>query len=95
VTGRIENVVVGWIERVEDLLDDLQLLCEDVLVTSPGSSEVLRHALDDAIFYRDPPQECRACEAAANLCSQCAETLAISLTYLRTAKELGLDSDRR
>jgi hypothetical protein len=57
--------------------------------------EVLRQALDDAIYYRDPPQECRACEAAANLCSQCAETLAISLTYVRTAEELGLDGDRQ
>jgi hypothetical protein len=55
--------------------------------------EVLRRALDDAIFYRDPPQECPACEAAANLCGQCAETLAISLTYLRTAKELGFDAE--
>ena len=55
--------------------------------------EVLRQALDDAILYRDPPQDCPACEAAANLCSPCAETLAISLTYLRTAKELGFDGD--
>jgi hypothetical protein len=53
VTGKIENVVIGWTaetpdgprsaaidletlrrhcrkERVEDLLDDLQVLCEDV-----------------------------------------------------------------
>jgi hypothetical protein len=50
VTGKIENVVIGWSpdgkrsvaidletlrrhcrpERVEDLLDDLQILCEDV-----------------------------------------------------------------
>jgi hypothetical protein len=53
VTGKIENVVIGWTietpdgqrsaaidletlrrhcrrERVEDLLDDLQMLCEDV-----------------------------------------------------------------
>ncbi len=53
--------------------------------------EVLRQALNDAVYYRDPPQECPACETAGGLCSQCAATLAIGLKYLRTGRELGLD----
>ena len=55
--------------------------------------EILRQALDDAVHYRDPPQECLACKAARDLCSGCAETLAIGLRYLQTARELGLDDD--
>jgi len=55
--------------------------------------EVLRQAVEDAVCYRDPPQECPDCEAAGDLCSRCAETLAIGLKYLRTARELGLDDD--
>jgi hypothetical protein len=49
--------------------------------------EILRQAIDDAVYYRDPPQKC---ESSSGLCSRCAETLAIGLKYLRTARELGL-----
>lgn len=55
--------------------------------------EILRQALDDAVYYRDPPQECPACEATGDLCSECAETLAVALRYRRAARELGLNDD--
>jgi hypothetical protein len=55
---------------------------------------VLQQALEDAVYYRDPPLQCPACETAADLCGACAERLAIGLVYLQTARELGLDSVR-
>jgi hypothetical protein len=53
--------------------------------------KVLRQAVEDAVYYRDPPLKCSACETAADLCSACTEGLAIGLVYLRTARELRLD----
>jgi hypothetical protein len=53
----------------------------------------LRLAIDDAVYYRDPPQKCVACESSGDLCRGCAETLAIGLKYLHTAQELGLGDD--
>jgi hypothetical protein len=55
--------------------------------------EILRQAIDDAIYYRDPPQKCAPCESSSALCAGCAETLAIGLKYLRIARELGLGDD--
>lgn len=55
--------------------------------------EILRQAIDDAIYYRDPPQKCVACESSGDLCGGCAETLAIGLKYLQIARELGLGDD--
>jgi hypothetical protein len=55
--------------------------------------EILRQAIDDAIYYRDPPQKCVACESSGDLCGGCAETLAIGLKYLQTARELGFGDD--
>jgi hypothetical protein len=55
--------------------------------------EILRQAIDDAIYYRDPPQKCVACELSGDLCHGCAETLAIGLKYLQTAREPGLVND--
>jgi hypothetical protein len=52
--------------------------------------EILRQAIDDAIYYRDPPQKCAACESSSALCARCAETLAIGLKYLHIAREQGL-----
>jgi hypothetical protein len=52
--------------------------------------EILRQAIDDAIYYRDPPQKC---ESSGDLCGGCAETLAIGLKYLQTARELGFGDD--
>jgi hypothetical protein len=53
----------------------------------------LRQAIDDAVYYRDPPQKCLTCESSGDLCGGCAEALAIGLKYLQTARELGLDDD--
>jgi hypothetical protein len=53
--------------------------------------EVLRRAVEDAVYYRDPPLKCPACETAPDLCSACADGLAIGLKYLLTARELRLD----
>jgi hypothetical protein len=55
--------------------------------------EILRQAIDDAVYYRDPPQRCVACESSGDLCGGCAEMLAIGLKYLQTARELGLGDD--
>jgi hypothetical protein len=55
--------------------------------------EILRQATGDAVYYRDPPQKCVACESSGDLCAICAETLAIGLKYLQTARELGLRDD--
>jgi hypothetical protein len=55
--------------------------------------EILRQAIDDAVYYRDPPQKYLACELSSDLCGGCAETLAVGLKYLRTARELGLGDD--
>ena len=52
--------------------------------------EILGQAIHDAVHYRDPPQKCMACEVSGDLCGECAETLAIGLKYLQTARELGL-----
>ena len=48
--------------------------------------EILRQAIDDAVYYRDPPQKCVACESSGALCGGCSETLAIGLKYLQTAR---------
>ena len=55
---------------------------------------VLQQALEDAVYYRDPPLKCQACETAPDLCSACAAGLAAGLQYLQTARELGLDGVR-
>ncbi len=55
--------------------------------------DFLWQAIDDAVYYRDPPQRCAACESSGDLCSGCAETLAIGLKYLQTAQELRLGDD--
>ena len=37
--------------------------------------EILRPAIDDAIYYRDPPQKCAACESSSALCAGCGAML--------------------
>jgi hypothetical protein len=53
--------------------------------------DLLRHALADAVYYRDPPVNCDACEAADGLCEQCAAGLARARAYLVLGDELGLE----
>ncbi len=56
----------------------------------PGQREVLRQALADAVYYRDPPVECPSCEALDRLCDQCAAGLARARAYLALARAFGI-----
>ena len=57
----------------------------------PERREVLRQALADAVYYRDPPARCRDCEDLDRLCDECAAGLARARTYLALGGELGLE----
>jgi hypothetical protein len=57
----------------------------------PEQREVLRQALADAVYYRDPPLECSACEALDALCASCATGLARARAYLALGRDLGMD----
>lgn len=54
--------------------------------------ELLRQALADAVYYRDPPLHCDACEAADGLCDECAATVAQARAYLDLSRELGVEA---
>lgn len=55
--------------------------------------EVLRQALADAVYYRDPPQDCANCDAQdGGLCSACAAGLDRARAYLALGRELGLEA---
>ena len=58
----------------------------------PEQREVLRQALVDAVYCRDPPVQCRACEALDRLCDQCAAELAQARAYLALARTLGIEA---
>ena len=64
-----------------------------VLPVASAQREVLRQALEDAVYYRDPPVECRACdvEVLDGLCEGCATGLARARAYLALGRELGLE----
>jgi hypothetical protein len=62
------------------------------LVVPTAQREVLLQALADAVYYRDPPVECHACEAAGELCDGCAAGLAQARAYLALGRELGVDT---
>jgi hypothetical protein len=53
--------------------------------------EVLRQALADAVFYRDPPVDCSACAGGGELCDACADGLARARTYLGLGREMGIE----
>ena len=53
--------------------------------------EVLRQALADAVYYRDPPAECRACDERDGLCDACATGLSRGRAYLALGRELGVE----
>ena len=63
-----------------------------VLHVPPAQREVLRQALADAVYYRDPPVVCGACEAVDGLCDDCAARLAQARAYLGLSRELGLEA---
>jgi hypothetical protein len=60
------------------------------LLIAPEQRDLLRQALADAEYYRDPPLECARCEAPDRLCEQCAADLARARSYLALQRSLGL-----
>ena len=52
--------------------------------------ELLRQALADAVFYRDPPLNCDACDPIDGLCGGCAAGLARATAYLELVEDLGM-----
>lgn len=63
------------------------------LTVSHEQRQLLQNALADAVYYRDPPVKCDACEALndeTKLCGECAELLARSSAYLDLGNELGM-----
>jgi hypothetical protein len=70
------------------------MMCVPVpLVVPAAQREVLLQALADAVYYRDPPVECRACEVRrGTLCDGCAAGLAQARAYLALGRELGVDT---
>ncbi len=63
---------------------------QPAFILQPEQREILRQALADAVYYRDPPLYCPACEALDGLCEECAATLARARTYLTLGHALGM-----
>jgi hypothetical protein len=63
-----------------------------ILTAASAQREILRQALADAIYYRDPPLHCAACPSPDRLCDQCASGHERARTYLTPSYELGLES---
>jgi hypothetical protein len=55
---------------------------------------VLRRALADAVYYRDPPLNCDACETLGGLCAECCAGLARARSYLVLSRDLGIDEQQ-
>jgi hypothetical protein len=67
------------------------------IILQPGQRDLLAQALTDAVYYRDPPVRCAACEAQEDpdaLCPECAATLAHATAYLDLGRALGLEAPR-
>jgi hypothetical protein len=60
------------------------------LTLLPEQCEMLAQALADAVYYRDPPLYCRACEAQDTLCKECAATFVRASAYLTLGRALGV-----
>jgi hypothetical protein len=54
----------------------------------PAQRDVLRQALADAIYYRDPRLYCPDCSTPDRLCSQCAAGLSQARAYVALGREL-------
>jgi hypothetical protein len=63
-----------------------------ILTAAPEQREVLRQALADAVYYRDPPARCPACPSPDVLCAECAAGLVRARSYLALGRALGLDT---
>lgn len=61
------------------------------LPVAPEQREVLRQALADAVYYRDPPVGCPACEVLDGLCAACPAGLARARAYLALGRDLGVE----
>lgn len=61
-------------------------------LVAPEQRETLRHALEDAVLYRDPPLDCAACPSPDRLCDDCAGTHERARAYLALSDELGLSA---
>jgi hypothetical protein len=63
------------------------------ITLQPDQRDLLAQALADAVYYRNPPVHCPACEARDKdgaLCEDCAATLARATAYLDLGRTLGL-----
>jgi hypothetical protein len=56
----------------------------------PEQRELLCQALADAVYYCDPPAQCRACDTLDRLCDNCAAGLARASAYLALGRKLGI-----
>lgn len=57
----------------------------------PHQREVLARALADAVYYRDPPLHCEACDALEDtMCDQCATTFTQAREYLELGRQIGI-----
>jgi hypothetical protein len=65
-----------------------------VLPAPPEHHQLLRQALADAVYYRDPPLQCAACETTGDLCTPCADGLALARSYLALSHQLDLADPR-
>jgi hypothetical protein len=63
-----------------------------VLTAAPRQREVLRQALADAIYYRDPPVQCAACPSPDRLCGPCAAGHERARAYMALSYDLGLET---
>ena len=61
------------------------------LIVPAERRALLRDALADAVFYRDPPVQCGTCESVDGLCDDCAAELARARAYLDLSRQLGLE----
>ena len=65
------------------------------ITLQPDQRVLLAQALADAVYYRDPPVRCQACQALDApdaLCQECAATLARATAYLDLGRALGLEA---
>jgi hypothetical protein len=63
-----------------------------ILTAATAQQEILRQALADAIYYRDPPLHCTACPSPDRLCDECTSGHERARAYLALSYELGLET---
>ncbi len=63
---------------------------QPTIILQPEQREILQQAMADAVYYRDPPVYCDACEALDTLCEECAAGLARASAYLTLSRALGV-----